>query len=222
MQDLVRINLWRFVNAYLVREEDGLTLVDTTFSRGAGRILAAAEEIGAPITRIVLTHAHGDHAGGLDSLKDALPAAEVIVGEREARLLQKDMTLDPGEPQRKPRGAYNGTRTRPTRTVQDGDRIGSLRVLATPGHTPGQIALLDERYGTVLCGDTYSTLGGTETSARMNPRFPLVNMGTWDRPLTVASARKLLALAPERLAPGHGAVLESPVAQMQAAVDRAS
>ena len=50
------------VNAYLVREDDGLTLVDTAVPRSAKAILAAAEELGAPIVRIVLTHAHVDVA----------------------------------------------------------------------------------------------------------------------------------------------------------------
>jgi glyoxylase-like metal-dependent hydrolase (beta-lactamase superfamily II) len=222
MPNLTPVNLWGFVNAYLVREEDGLTLVDTTMSPGAKRILAAAAELGQPIVRIALTHAHGDHIGGLDRLREQLPDAEVIIGAREARLLSKDMTLEPGEPQRKPRGTYPGARTLPTRTVQAGDRVGSLRVVACPGHTPGHVAFLDERDETLFCGDAFSTLGGVETSARMNPRFPLVVMGTWDRPTELQSARALRALAPARIAPGHGQIRESPAAAMDAAIERAS
>ena len=47
------------------------------------------------------------------------------------------MTLDPGEEQGKLRGGYPGAETRPTRTLAAGDRVGSLEVLAAPGHTPG-------------------------------------------------------------------------------------
>ena len=50
------------------------------------------------IVRIALTHAHGDHVGGLDHLAPALPDAEVLISARDARLLGKDMTPDPGEP----------------------------------------------------------------------------------------------------------------------------
>ena len=50
-----------FVNAFLVREEDGLTLVDTTMGRADEALLAAAASAGAPIRRIALTHGHGDH-----------------------------------------------------------------------------------------------------------------------------------------------------------------
>jgi glyoxylase-like metal-dependent hydrolase (beta-lactamase superfamily II) len=106
--------------------------------------------------------------------------------------------------------------------VDDGELIGSLEVVACPGHTPGHIAFLDRRDQTLYCGDTFSTLGGVETSARMNPRFPLVVMGTWNRPMVLASARKLLALQPARLAPGHGRVVESPATAMDAAISRAS
>jgi glyoxylase-like metal-dependent hydrolase (beta-lactamase superfamily II) len=218
---MTRISRWGFVNAYLVREDDGLTLIDTTLPRGAKKITAAAARIGSPIVRIVLTHAHGDHIGSLDELAAQLPGVEVIISARDARLLAKDKTLDPGEPQSKLRGDYRGATTKPTRTVGEGEQIGSLDVVASPGHTPGHIALLDRRDRTLFCGDAFSTLGGVETSARMNPRFPLVVMGTWDRATEIESARKLAALEPARLAPGHGRVVESPVAAMQAAIGRA-
>jgi len=222
MSDTTRVNLWGFVNAYLVREEDGLTLVDTTLAQGARKILAAAREQGQPIRRIALTHAHGDHIGGLDRLKAELPEAEVIISARDARLMAKDMTLDPDEPQGKLRGDYRGAKTKPTRTVTDGENVGSLRVVASPGHTPGHVAFLDERDGTLFCGDVFSTLGGVATSARMNPRFPLVVMGTWDRPTVLASARMLRGLEPARLAPGHGRIVEGPVEQMDRAIVKAS
>jgi len=61
------------VNCYLVEEEDGLTLVDAALSRSAKGILREAGAIGKPIVRIVLTHAHSDHTGALDDLKQALP-----------------------------------------------------------------------------------------------------------------------------------------------------
>jgi glyoxylase-like metal-dependent hydrolase (beta-lactamase superfamily II) len=222
MSDTVRINRWGFVNAYLVREDDGLTLIDTTLPRGARKILAAAEELGAPIVRIALTHAHGDHVGSLDELAAELPGVEVIISARDARLLAKDRTLDSGEPQSKLRGDYRGARTAPTRTVGDGERVGSLEVLASPGHTPGHVAFLDTRDRTLFCGDAFATLGGIATSARANPRFPFVVMGTWDRATELQSARRLRALDPARLAPGHGAIVEDPGAGMDAAIAKAS
>jgi glyoxylase-like metal-dependent hydrolase (beta-lactamase superfamily II) len=220
--NLTRISRFGFVNAYLVRENDGLTVVDTMLPRSAKAILGAAEELDAPIVRIALTHAHGDHIGSLDDLAAALPDAEVLISARDTRLLRKDMTLDPGEPEDKLRGGYPGARTPPTRTLSPGDHVGSLEVVAAPGHTPGQVAFLDRRDGTLLCADAFSTLGGVATAAKANPRFPLVAMATWHRPTALQSARELRALDPARLAPGHGRVVEAPGAAMDAAIAKAA
>ena len=216
-----RISRLGMVNAYLVSEDDGLTLIDTMIGGSAGRIVAAAEASGAPIARVVLTHAHGDHIGSLDEVRQKLPGAEVIVSTRDARLLAKDMSLDPDEPRDKLRGGYPGAETRPDRTVDPGDQVGSLDVIATPGHTPGHIALLDRRDRTLYCGDVYSTLGGVATSAKVNPRCPIA-LFTWHRPTELESARALRALEPARLAPGHGKVVENPLEAMDRAIARAS
>jgi glyoxylase-like metal-dependent hydrolase (beta-lactamase superfamily II) len=84
------------------------------------------------------------------------------------------------------------------------------------------VAFLDPRDRTLICGDAFSTLGGVETSARINPRFPLPTLATWHRPTALESARALRALDPARLAPGHGRIVESPAAAMDAAIARAS
>jgi glyoxylase-like metal-dependent hydrolase (beta-lactamase superfamily II) len=131
------------------------------------------------------------------------------------------VVLDPGEPQDKLRGGYPGSETNPNRTVGPGHRLGSLEVIATPGHTPGHIAFLDFRDRTIYCGDVYATLGGLATSAKVNPLFPLA-LFTWHRPTELESARALCALKPARLAPGHGRVIQSPIEAMDRAIARAS
>ena len=220
--NLTRISRFGFVNAYLVTEDDGLTLVDTMLPRSAKAILRAADELGAPIVRIALTHAHGDHIGSLDELAAALPGVEVLITARDARLLDKDTSLDPGEPQAKIRGSLPGAKTRPTRTLAAGDMVGSLEVVAAPGHTPGHIAFLDHRDATLLCGDTYTTLGGVATTDKMRLPFPLASMATWDGATEMQSARALRALEPARLAPGHGKVVDAPLAAMDAAIAKAA
>jgi glyoxylase-like metal-dependent hydrolase (beta-lactamase superfamily II) len=215
-----KISQLGFVNAYLVQEEDGLTLVDTMVPRTHKKILAAAERLGAPIRRILLTHAHGDHVGSLDALAAALPGADVLISSRDARLLAKDMSLDPGEPQDKLRGGYPGAKTRPTRTIEPGERVGSLEVHAAPGHTPGQVAFLDTRDRTLYCADAFSTLGGVATTAKPNWRFPLPALATWHRPTALETAKALRALDPARLAPGHGKVVEAPGAAIDRAIAR--
>jgi glyoxylase-like metal-dependent hydrolase (beta-lactamase superfamily II) len=222
MSQVTRISRFGFVNAYLVVEDDGLTLVDTMLPRSARPIEEAARRLDAAIVRIVLTHAHGDHIGSLDALAGALPDAEVLISARDARLLRKDLSLDPGEPQAKIGGWLPGAQTRPSRTLAPGDRVGSLEAIDAKGHTPGQIALLDTRERTLICGDAYSTLGGVETAARRNPRFPVLAPATWHRPTALETARALRALDPARLAPGHGKVVVAPGAAMDGAIARAS
>lgn len=219
---VTRLNRFGFVNAYLVPEEAGLTVIDTMLRGSANVILKAAETLEASITTILLTHAHGDHIGSLDALADSLPDAEVVISERDARYLDKMMTLDPGEPRDKLRGSFPGARTTPTRTVAAGDRVGSLEVIATPGHTPGHVSFLDPRDGTLYCGDAFSTLGGVATAAKPRPWFPPVGFATWHKPTALESARALRALEPSRLAPGHGKVVENPAAAMDAAIGRSA
>jgi glyoxylase-like metal-dependent hydrolase (beta-lactamase superfamily II) len=217
---ITRITRFGFVNAYLVREDDGLTVVDTMLPGSAKAIINAAAGLGVPIKRIALTHAHGDHIGALDALAAALPGVEVLISARDARLLKKDRTMDPGEPTDKLRGSYPGAKTAPTATFGDGDRVGSLEVVATPGHTPGHVAFLDRRDGTLLCGDVFTTISRVATTADRNWRFPLATIATWSKAIEVESARKLRALEPARLAPGHGPIAEAPLAAMDAAIAR--
>jgi glyoxylase-like metal-dependent hydrolase (beta-lactamase superfamily II) len=222
MAQPTRVSRFGAVNCWLVDEDDGLTLIDTTVPRSAKPILAAAEQLGKPIVRIALTHSHLDHIGSLDQLAAALPEAEVLIGAREARLLAGDKTLDPGEQMGKLRGGYPSAKTKPGRTLSAGDRVGSLEVVASPGHTPGHIAFLDTRDRTLYCGDAYYTLGGVATAATSNLLFPFPATATWHKPTAVESARALRALDPSALAPGHGKLVQSPASQMDAAIAKAA
>lgn len=207
------------INVYLVREDDGFTLVDTGISGCGKYILEAAREHGGPIRRIALTHAHGDHVGSLDELSRALPGVEVLVSARDARFLRGDRSLDPDEPQDKPRGGYGECATRPTREVSSGDRIGSLEVVAAPGHTPGHVAFFDTRDGTLIAGDAFQTRGGIAVSGVVRLLFPFPALATWHKPTALASAKGLRALGPSRLAVGHGKVLEDPLPAMDRAIE---
>ena len=145
------------------------------------------------------------------------------MSERDARIMAGDKSLDPAEAGKgKIKGSLPGAKTRPGRTLAAGDRVGSLEVLATPGHTPGHISLIDTRDRTLYTGDAYYTLGGVATAATANLLFPGLVVATWDKPTAVESARALRELEPSALATGHGPLVVSPGAQMDAAIAKAS
>ncbi|WP_217591770.1 MBL fold metallo-hydrolase [Cohnella sp. GbtcB17] len=209
------------VNAYFVEELDGLTLIDAALPYSAKGIIDAAARLGKPIRRILLTHAHGDHIGALDRLKSALPDAEVLISARDARLLAGDKSLDASEIQSPIRGDVpkpDAIRTRPDTLLADGDRVGSLLAVATPGHTPGSMSFLDTRTGALIAGDAFQVRGGMAVSGKMQPLFPFPAMATWSAAEALRSAKRLVGLKPTLLAVGHGGMIADPLEAMNVAV----
>ena len=220
-----KITRFGVMNSYLLEEADGLTAIDTGMAGSAGAILAAAEALGKPIRHVLLTHAHTDHAGSLDELMAHLHDAEFLCSAQTALFLAGDMHLEKGQAESKLRGGFIRRNAKVARALSDGDQVGSLQVIAAPGHAPGhapgQLAFLDTRDGTLYAGDAFQTQGGLAVSGDMRYLFPLPAWATWHRPTALESARKLAALEPSRLAVGHGPVLENPQAELGIAIERA-
>ena len=215
---LTQVTRMRFVNAFLVREDDGFTLVDTTLSRGGDALLAAARQAGAPIRRIALTHGHGDHVGALDELKAKLGEdVQVLMGELDARIHAGEKVVEG-----KLTGSWPKLQTVPDVRLVPGDRVGSLEVIASPGHTPGHVAFIDTRDRTLIAGDVFTSYGHVAVSNHFYLRFPLAAMATFDKARDLQSARELRALDPALLVVGHGPAVASPAAAMDAAIGRAA
>ena len=87
-----------------------------------------------------------------------------------------------------------GSGITPEIVLHDGDRIGSLRVIRTPGPTPGGICLYDEKRKLLFSGDTVFT-GGS---------FGRYDFPGGDRAALTASIERLSTLDVEGLYPGHG------------------
>lgn len=210
------------VNCYLVEEEQELTLIDAALPFSWKSILQAAIQIGKPITRLVLTHGHMDHVGAIDKLKEHLPDITVYISKRDARLLAGDRSLLPHEPSMPIRGGVpENIKTRADICLEDGDTLGSLLAISTPGHTPGSMSFLDTRTHGIVVGDALQTRGGIAIAGQIRPWFPFPALATWHKELAIESAKKIRGYQPSFLGAGHGDLLMEPLPAIDQAIKEA-
>lgn len=156
-------------NAYLIDGDDGLTLVDVGSGKAAELLLRTIAESGrkpADLNRIVLTHAHPDHVQGAPALREHT-GARILIHAADAAWLANGRVPADGRSSPAARRfdqlpAAHWTPFEPDATVEDGELIagsGGLKVIHTPGHSPGHIALLHEPTRTVLVGDAVFRTG---------------------------------------------------------------
>lgn len=140
-------------NCYLVRGEDAPEGLIVDPGGEPDRIVRACREEGLEPLYIVNTHAHPDHTGADGEVKEAFPQAELCIGANDMEL----HALASGSPSFMV-GAEAGP-PEPDVLLEDGQELRAggcvLRVIETPGHSPGSICLLveDEDPPTVFCGD---------------------------------------------------------------------
>lgn len=157
-----------FINTFAFVEGDGsVTLVDCGISKAPPRIVAGLAELGkspADVQRILLTHAHPDHAGGAADMVEQTSATGIGVHEDEAEYVQAGRPPMADQAELGPFGKVfarfgKNAKFSPAAVAElltDGQLLdigGGLRVHHTPGHSPGHISLVHEPSGTLITGD---------------------------------------------------------------------
>jgi cyclase len=182
-------------NAGVVRDDDGLTIIDTVMVRSQWESFAeAVAKLGGPVRRMLLTHAHIDHVGG----SKAFPNAMVLGSRQTSQLMDGEM----------PVGAYKAFMpafdaefddlaelgTRPvTHIVDDAAQLTPrIEVLPATGHTEGDLMALIADVDVLFAGDL-CFFGVTPLAFQGDPK-------TW------ADVLDAVAELAATIVPGHGPV----------------
>lgn len=156
LRDVVEIQLTR-VKAHLVMEPE-LSLIDTGYAGSSPRINRAVTATGRSpleLTRVVITHGHPDHAGSARELAEA--GATVLMHPADAATLRTNWRDVARQPTRSRVFAAMTPEPPSFQPIEDGDvlpMLGGLRVIHTPGHTPGSICLYGARDRILFVGDS--------------------------------------------------------------------
>ena len=194
-------------NVYLIEDDGGITMFDAGARTMTRAVASAGARLGG-IRRVVLGHGHTDHRGTAPALgvpvlchPDEVQDAEGSGGFRYwpadlagvpfgARQVQKLLH----------RYAWDGGPVQISGTVSEGDEVAGFRVVHLPGHAPGQIGLWRESDRLALCSDCVYTIDmwGRDCA----PQLPAATYN-YDTEQARASMRKLAALEPAAVWPGH-------------------
>jgi glyoxylase-like metal-dependent hydrolase (beta-lactamase superfamily II) len=160
-----------WINSFILIEDDGsLTLVDCGLKSAPQKIVAAIKSLNhgmSDIKRVILTHAHDDHAGGAAKVIELIGKPQVIAHEEEREYLESGKTPSQDYShfagkffRHLPSGGFSPIAVQ--KSVTDGETLpigGGLQVIHTPGHTPGHVSLLHLPSGTLITGDSIFNYG---------------------------------------------------------------
>ncbi len=205
--------LWTFETlqlgrVYAIQDEDGLTLIDAGIGSSALKIVKELKTINrepTDIKRIIITHAHIDHIGGLPKLKE-LTGAQVLCGYREKPYVEGSLYA-PVAPKKDLKGLLKLVPFKPIKVVGTPVDVmlrswetlpmvmGGLQVIDTPGHSPGAISLWQSHWRLLFCGDVVTN----------KPKFGLPSAPfTVDMRDNIRSLQRLTELEPSLICFGHG------------------
>jgi hydroxyacylglutathione hydrolase len=213
---LLRGDLGKSMNIYFIEDGDGVVQFDAGSKSMVKAARSTAEKLGG-LKRIVLGHGHADHRGTAPYLD-----APVLCHPDEVEDAESDSAIDSYVdiselPLARARIAYpllmrrwDGGAVRIDGTVSEGEEVAGFQVLHFPGHARGLIGLWRESDRVALVSDVIYLLD----SVRFKPLPPGEASvphpaWAWDHAKAKESVRRLAALDPALLAPGHAGPLEA-------------
>ena len=169
-------------NTYLISGKIP-TLLDAATGESSHLAALAEALAGEPLGQVLVTHAHQDHVDGCDPIAVRWPDTRFGKMPWPGRDCLQSVDFF---------------------SISDGDLIpagdGMLRVVHTPGHAPDHVCFLDEATGTLFSADLV-----VQGSSVVIPNSHGGNLTQY-----LASLRRVLDIAPDRMLPAHGQVIDSP------------
>jgi hydroxyacylglutathione hydrolase len=214
------------MNVYFIEDGDGVTQFDAGTAAMTKGVAEAAARLGG-LKRVVLGHSHADHRGTAPGLgvpvlchRDEVEDAEGDGGYHYFKIDQIPVWWS--------RRIYpwllhhwDGGPVKIADTVEEGDEIAGFKVIHFPGHAPGLIGLWRESDRLALVSDTIYVIDSMHLRAAEAPSVP---HPVWnpDHESARASVRKLAALEPRTVWPGHAGAVNGEPHQMRAILERAA
>ncbi len=181
----LRVNMG-FVNAYVLIRGKEAAVVDTGTAGNGSKIADVVRAAGLgwdAVHHVILTHYHPDHIGSVGEVLGAAAKATTYAGAADIPQIKSP---------------------RPIKAVADNDEVFGLRVIATPGHTPGHICVFDPAGSLLILGDAMNNL---DKLSGPNPQY------TADMAQAHQSVKKLAKLKFERAVFGHGEPIDKSASQ---------
>ncbi|WP_242214837.1 MBL fold metallo-hydrolase [Bacillus cereus group sp. BfR-BA-01383] len=172
------------IHPILLWDDEMAVLIDTGFPGQFRDIQVEMEKIGVSFDKlkvVILTHQDIDHIGSLpELLKNGMSDIKVYAHELDKPYIEGDLPLlKDGNVKNPPKGKVSDT-------VIDGQELsycGGIRILHTPGHTPGHISLYLKQSKTLIAGDSmYSVngkLGGVHAPTTLNVKEAQQSLGKY-------------------------------------------
>jgi glyoxylase-like metal-dependent hydrolase (beta-lactamase superfamily II) len=194
-------------NCWLWNGGDGLTLIDCGCPNHGEEIVKISQDIGA-IKRVIITHAHPDHAGAAAAISRALNVP-VFAHEKETDFLSGKKTIHNETGSLICRCVlwfahnigFNVPKVENLAQLKGEQEIEGLQILHTPGHTPGSISIFAPSIQSLFCGDNLDNLHGKPALGQL--------WCTLDKDTRNSSLGQFDKLDANRLLAGHGRPYES-------------